>query len=188
MHNLTGTMPPLAELYAGHARQLHHYLARRVGTQIADDLVAEAFLVFWEKRGDYDPSRASAKSWLYGIATNLLRNHVRTEERRLRAWTKHGARSVPLDDVGTRAVETVDAQVLADQLADEVAALRPEERDVLLLTAWADLSPTEIAEATGVAVATVRVRLFRARSRLRESARSYRPEAHTSHQEGDGNA
>ncbi|MFI6028336.1 RNA polymerase sigma factor [Amycolatopsis magusensis] len=94
--------------------QSDHYLARRVGTQTADDLVAEAFLVFWEKRGDYDPSRASAKSWLYGIATN--------------------------------------AQVLADQLADEVAALCPEERDVLLLTAWADLSPTKIAEATGVAV------------------------------------
>ncbi|RZQ59919.1 RNA polymerase sigma factor [Amycolatopsis suaedae] len=156
----------LAELYATHARGLHHYLAARVGSEIADDLVADAFLAFWEHRDRYDPSRAGTKTWLYGIATNLLRNHVRTEERRLRAWRRHGMRPAGADDVSGRVAEAVDATVLAEELSGALAALKPADRDVLLLTAWADLTPTEIATVLGMSASTVRVRLHRTRTRL----------------------
>ena len=157
----------LVELYHCHARQLHRYLARRVGTQVADDLVGEAFLVAWEQRARFGPSRAGGKAWLYGIATNLLRRHVRSEIRRLTAWAREHGRRSWVEDVGERTAVAVDAQVLAASLAATVAGLRTEERDVLLLVAWAHLSPTEIAAALEVPVATVRSWLHRARSKVR---------------------
>jgi RNA polymerase sigma-70 factor (ECF subfamily) len=157
----------LVELYDSHARQLHLYLARRVGTQVADDLVGEAFLVVWEQRASFDPSRASVKAWLYGIATNLLRRHVRSEVRRLEAWARDHGRRSSVEDIGERTVATVDARVLAGELAATIAGLRPEDRDVLLLVAWAHLTPLEIAEVLGIAVVTVRSRLHRARAKVR---------------------
>jgi RNA polymerase sigma factor (sigma-70 family) len=157
----------LAGLYDRHARQLHGYLARRVGPEAADDLVAEAFLVVWERRHAFDPERAGVRAWLYGVATNLLRHHARSEVRRLRAWARHGGAASPSDDVSARVASRADAGALSARLAEAIAALRVEERDVLLLVAWADLTPAEIAEVRGIPVATVRTRLHRARTKLR---------------------
>lgn len=157
-------------LYDSCATQLYHYVARWAGPEVADDLVSEAFLTVWAQRARFDPARGSAKSWLFGVATNLLRRHARTEIRRLTAWTKEHARQVPLEDIGVRATSIADADALAGALAEEIAALRDEEREVLLLVAWADLGPSEIAEALEVPVATVRTWLHRARGRLRERA------------------
>ncbi|MFC0429870.1 RNA polymerase sigma factor [Kutzneria buriramensis] len=169
----------LVELYDNQARSLHRYLAVRVDVQVADDLVHEAFLTAWERRADFDPSRAGLKAWVYGIATNLLRQHVRTEGRRLRALAREHGRRVVTDRVDERMAAVIDAETLAADLAETLAELRPEERDVLLLVAWADLTPAEIAEVTDTPVATVRTRLFRARARLR---------ARMGGLEGDGDA
>jgi DNA-directed RNA polymerase specialized sigma24 family protein len=54
-----------------HAIAIHGYIARRLGPDAADDLVAEAFLVAFRKRADYDLRQPSARPWLYGIATRL---------------------------------------------------------------------------------------------------------------------
>jgi RNA polymerase sigma factor (sigma-70 family) len=157
----------LVELYDRHARALHQYLAVRAGTQVADDLVSEVFLTAWERRADFDPARAGAKAWLYGIATNMLRHHVRSEGRRMRALAlDHGRREVG-DRFDDRIAAVIDAEVLVGDLAEMLAGLRPEERDVLLLVAWADLTPAEVSAVTGTPVATVRTRLFRARAKLR---------------------
>jgi RNA polymerase sigma-70 factor (ECF subfamily) len=69
------------------------------------------------------------------------------------------------EDVASAA--RVDAGRAAGALADGLAALRPEERDVLLLVAWADLRPVEIAAALDLNVQTVRTHLHRARTKLR---------------------
>ncbi|MCP3799955.1 RNA polymerase sigma factor [Allokutzneria sp. A3M-2-11 16] len=153
-------------LYDAHSQSLHRYLARRVGRDLADDLVAEAFLVMWERRADYDPHRASARAWLFGIATNLARMHERTEVRKLRAWARELGRGLDVEAPDTRAAAAVDAENDVTRYAEALAGLRPEERDVLLLTAWADLSPTEIAKVLDLRVTTVRTRLHRARGRL----------------------
>jgi len=167
------------ELYDRHARDLHRYLALRVDAAIADDLVSESFLTAWERRDTFDPARASLKAWLFGIATNLLRQHVRTEGRRLRAWARDHGRRVVTDQVEDRTAAAVDAKSLMNDLTEALADLRPEERDVLLMTAWADLTAAEVAEVTETPVATVRTRLFRARTKLR---------ARINGQEGDGDA
>ncbi len=153
----------LERLYDEHARDLHRYLTRRLDPTTADDLVAETYLAAWEHRHRYEPARATVKAWLYGIATNLLRKHTRTEVRGLKATARIPASAASHD--GTEAVATrVDAQ---RDLGPALAELRPEERDVLLLIAWAGFRPAEAAEALNIDPGTARTRLHRARTALR---------------------
>jgi RNA polymerase sigma factor (sigma-70 family) len=155
----------LTKLYDEHARDLHRYLARRLTPVAADDVVAETFLVAWEQRRRYDPARGVPRAWLFGIATNLLRRHARTEAATLRALARSAGRAEHPEptDVASR----VDATRAAPALAAALATLRREERDVLLLVAWAGLRPAEIAVALNVDDRTVRTRLHRARTKLR---------------------
>lgn len=171
--------PAFGRLFDAHAATMHRYLARRVGPDAAHDLVAETFLVALRRRESYQPELGTARSWLYGIATNLLRHHVRSETRALRAT----ARLANSSDRGhgghdTRVAEQVDAQARAAQLAGALAKLSVADRDTLLLVSWAGLEPVEVAEALGIPPGTVRSRLHRIRRWLRtNSATSTREEA-----------
>jgi RNA polymerase sigma factor (sigma-70 family) len=140
-----------------HFDAIHHYLRRRVGNEIADELASETFAQAFEHRKDYDARRPDARPWLYGIAHNLLRHHYRDEERALRAY----ARSLDRD-------ASEAPNVPGSQIAELLADLSPGERDVLLLVAWAELEYAEVADALGIPVGTVRSRLNRARARVRE--------------------
>ena len=156
-----------ARLFDTHARALHGYLAGRVGVDIADDLVAETFLVALRRRASYDPAQAPVRGWLYGIATNLARNHIRTEIRGYRASARvHALREAGIDH-DAQTVDRLDAQRHTRVLADGLASLNEQERDVLLLTSWAGLEPIEVAAALGVPASTVRSRLHRVRQKLR---------------------
>lgn len=158
-------------LFDIYARPLHRYLARRVGQDAAHDLVSETFLVALNQRHSYDPRRGVVRSWLYGIATNLLRRQVRQEVRALQAI----ARSVghaPGQEASheSRVADRLDAADAAARLAGALAELSDGDRDVLLLTSWAGLDSTEVADALGIPVGTVRSRLHRVRKGLRTSA------------------
>lgn len=151
-------------LFDDHAGSLHAYLARRVGDQAADDLVSETFLVALQQRHTYDPTRAGVRPWLYGIASNLLRRHVRQEVRGWRARARMAASDrVQAESPEVRTTERVTAQQQVRQLAGALAALEPGDRDVLLLTSWGHLSSTEVAQALGIPVGTVYSRLHRVR-------------------------
>lgn len=163
------TAEVLTLLYETHAKALHRYLARRLDTATADDLVAETFLQAWRERAKYDTARGTARAWLYGIATNLLRNHTRSEVRGLRALAREQASSVQSAPPDDRAAARVDAGKEAGKLAEALARLRVVERDVLLLVALADFTPAEAAEALGINVTTARTRLHRARQTLRKA-------------------
>lgn len=152
-------------LFDRHAAEVHRYLARRIGAA-ADDLLAETFLVAFERRSRYDPDRPDARPWLYGIASRLLHRHRRDEVRAYRALSRVGvdpALPSPADGAAAR----VDADTAVRGLAATLASLAAGDRDVLLLYAWADLGYAEIAEALEIPVGTVRSRLHRARGRLR---------------------
>ncbi|WP_033428775.1 RNA polymerase sigma factor [Saccharothrix syringae] len=164
-----------AELFDAHARQLRGYLAGRVGESAADDLVAETFLVALKRRHSYDPERAPVKGWLYGIATNLVREHQRRETRGRRAVLRAVGRPEP--DHGNRVAARVDAQRQAEVLARALADLRDEDRDALLLTSWAGLTPAEVAAALGENDSTVRSRLHRVRTKLQALLTEETPDA-----------
>jgi RNA polymerase sigma factor (sigma-70 family) len=155
-----------ALIFDRHFDAIHAYLRKRVGDSLADELASQCFLVAFDARAKYEGARSDARPWLYGIATNLLRNHRRREGRQLRAYSRVGAAegSDPLDGAEAR----VDASRLRPQLSALIAALPSEESDPLLLYAWAELTYEEIARALDVPVGTVKSRLSRARARIRE--------------------
>lgn len=158
-------------LFDTYAASLHRYLARRVGAEHAHDLVSETFLTAFKQRQSYDPATAAVRGWLYGIATNLARRHVRQEIRGLRATARVDGRTAAYQPSHDGSVaDRVDAQTMARRIAPAIADLSDGDRDVLLLTSWAELSTVEVADALGVPVGTVRSRLHRIRRQLRTKA------------------
>jgi RNA polymerase sigma factor (sigma-70 family) len=156
-----------AELYDRHAPALHRFAARRLGTHVAEDVVAETFTVAFRRRASYDPSYPDARPWLFGIAVTLIGRHRRAEIRLFRALARSSAPPVSMAE--TDAVEDRLAAAAAGRaLAEAIAVLPAEQRDVLLLAAWADLSYEEIAVALHIPIGTVRSRLSRARRRIRD--------------------
>jgi RNA polymerase sigma factor (sigma-70 family) len=150
-----------------HFPPVYRFIARRVGSALAEDLAAETFAMAYRRRASFDPGRGSVRSWLYGIAANLVRNQWRAEQHLLAL----DARLVPeIDSAGgsEAADQRVIATLLAPRLAAALAQINPDQREVLLLHAWAELSHDEIAAALDIAPGTVRSRLSRARTALRE--------------------
>jgi RNA polymerase sigma factor (sigma-70 family) len=141
-----------------HFGPVYRFIARRVGTTLAEDLAAETFAIACRRRATYQPSRDSLRSWLYGIATNVVRGLWR-DEQQLLELDAHAAPdasgAVGFDDA---ADERVIAASLAPRIAGALAALNQQQRDVLFLHAWADLSHEEIAAALGIANASGLVR------------------------------
>jgi RNA polymerase sigma-70 factor (ECF subfamily) len=159
-------------LYDRHARALLRYCARRVGTAAAEDVVAQTFLLAFERRGNYDPQRSGALPWLYGIATNVLRRHRRDEVRAYRALARAGVdplfrADAVMDSHDQRIGEQTDASMAARRVAGVLAGLPHRQRDVLLLVAFAELEYDEVATSLGIPIGTVRSALHRARAKLR---------------------
>jgi RNA polymerase sigma factor (sigma-70 family) len=155
-----------AGVFHRHYDLVHGYIRKRVGDSLADDLASQTFLIAFDRRDRYDSTRANARPWLLGIATNLIHGKRRQERRQLRAYGQAGAEIDvnPLEGIEARA----DAERLRPRLAAVLAALPGDEVDALLLFAWAELSYVEIAEALDLPIGTVKSRLSRARRRVRE--------------------
>jgi RNA polymerase sigma-70 factor (ECF subfamily) len=162
------TPEEFAIIFDRHATALFRYLVRRVGVDDADPLLGEVFRIAFERRRSYHSERQNARPWLYGIATNLLSHHRRSEARRLHALARLLAHQTSSEDPADRIVASVDAEQLWPVVASAVSELPDAERDALLLYVWEDLGYEEIAAALDVPVGTVRSRLNRARVRLRE--------------------
>jgi RNA polymerase sigma factor (sigma-70 family) len=155
-----------AVLFDRHAMAIHHYLARRAGANLADDLLSQTFLIAFERRGAYDRSRPDARPWLFGIATNVLNRRIRDEVRQYRAWARTGV-DPAASDHAPRVVDRVDAAAGAARIAGALARLPDTDREALLLSAWAQLTHQEIAAALGIPAGTLRSKLHRARATLR---------------------
>lgn len=151
-------------VFAAEFPALHRYVTRRVGASTADDLTAETFTVAFRNWGKLDPER-EVRPWLYGIAANLMRHHWRKERRMLRAYARTGVDPVFAD--GDEAAERADAGARRRELAEMLAALSRDEREILLLHAWAGLTDTEIAQALGLPLGTMKSRFSRTREKLR---------------------
>jgi RNA polymerase sigma-70 factor (ECF subfamily) len=163
-----------ALVYDRYAALLYRYAFRRLGTQAAQDAVADTFLAAFQRRHSYDVSRPDARPWLFGILTNEMSRYHRTEAARLRA----AARSVDAeveDGLADRVAEGVSASSARGALAAALAKLGAGDRDVLLLIAWSDLSYEEAASALGIPIGTVRSRLNRARRQIRAALGGVNP-------------
>ncbi|WP_203989341.1 RNA polymerase sigma factor [Sphaerisporangium rufum] len=156
-----------ATLYDRHFGAIYRYIAARIGPQAADDLAAETFLVAFRKRDGFDPARGEVRRWLYGIATNLLAGHRRSETRRLEALARVPVEHPAEGEHADRVVARVTAAATKRRLATELGRLADGDRDVLLLVAYGDLGYEEIAQALDIPTGTVGSRLNRVRRKLR---------------------
>ena len=121
----------------------------------AEDATADVFRIAWERS---TAGQELSLPWLYGVARNI----VGREYRRARStW--------PLVEA-TALAEGVGATALSDRALDlraAVSKLKLAERELLFMAYWEDLAPVEMAEILGCSVATLWVRLNRARASLR---------------------
>jgi RNA polymerase sigma factor (sigma-70 family) len=150
-----------------HFPPVYRFIAGRVGAAAAEDLAAETFATAYRRRASFEPGRGSLRSWLYGIAVNLVRSHWRAEQHALHLDARLEP-EIDLSDDSEAADQRVIAALLAPRLAAALKQLSRDQREALLLHAWAGLSHEEIAAALEIAPGTVGSRLSRARAALRE--------------------
>jgi RNA polymerase sigma-70 factor (ECF subfamily) len=178
IHASVGDPDRFSVIYDRYAATLYRYAHQRVGAQIAEDVVAETFLLAFRARARYDLARLDARPWLFGILTRGLASYHRKELARYRAL----ARSTP-ETVVDGPADAVAARVIADSarrpLAAALATLSRGDRDVLLLVAWGQLSYDEVAAALRIPPGTVGSRLSRARRKVREALGGVDPTGET---------
>jgi RNA polymerase sigma-70 factor (ECF subfamily) len=148
------------------------YLARRAhGHDQAADLLAETYLIAWRKL-DQVPEGEEGRLWLFGVARNVLKKQAHHQH--LQAdLTKRLEQELR---VVAAASEPSDGP-WSEKLRRAISDLPDKEREILLLTAWEGLAPREIAAITGSSANAVRVRLVRARSRLRPELQAHQQAA-----------
>ena len=147
-------------LYHDNYRMLVAYARRRVDEQTADEVVADTFLVAWRRRDEIPAG--FERPWLYGVARNTILTASRSARRRsaLNGKLHSGARTGAWTD------DRHEVSDRAEALVPALRSLREEDREILMLMAWEELSHAEIGEALGISSNAVAIRVHRARKRL----------------------
>lgn len=157
-------------LFDRHSRTVYNYCFRRTADwSAAEDLTSVVFLETWRRRGQVRMESDSLLPWLYGVATNVLKNHRRSLKRHRDALTR-----MPLlpgvPDGSEEVAGRLDAERRMRRVMDSIRTLSRRDQEVLVLCVWEGLGYAEAASALGIPVGTVRSRLARARERLRDDA------------------
>lgn len=149
-------------LYTEHAQALFAFLSYRVGDRaVAEDLLADTFERALKARSRFDRRRGSEKTWLYAIALNCLRDHLRrakSEDKALQLI----ASGTPMHGGGEMA-QVADRDLLLRSLD----VLGDREREAIALRFGADLTVPEIAKLTGERLTTIEGRVYKALRKLR---------------------
>jgi len=151
----------LEGLFREHAAAVLSYAMRRgAGAEDAAEVLSDVMLIAWRKLGEV-PRGEEARFWLLATARWVVANQSRSRRRRTRLGERLSA------EIGAApAAEPPDGELRATVL-EAMRKLPEPDREVLLLEAWEELRPTEIAQVLSLPAETVRTRLRRARARLR---------------------
>jgi len=153
----------LDEVYKRWAPLVYTLAVRSLGdVPDAEDVTQKTFVAAWVGRSGFDPTRARLAAWLVGIAKNKIADTHEARARIRRLQEQLAAVSAPGDLVG----EPVD---LAEKLlvADEIAHLEPDARQVIRLAFYDDLTHAEIASRLGLPLGTVKSHIRRSLQRMR---------------------
>ncbi len=155
-------------LFDEHEAALREYCSRRLDVNEANDAMAEVFLVAWRKI-DGIPAGQEELPWLYGVARNVVRNLERSRRRRVRLGAKLDATappsaSGPEQQVVRRAEDRLVLQAMSN--------LKPDDRELLRLRTWEELSRSELAAVFGITAEAVDMRLKRAMKRMAKALKS----------------
>ena len=162
--SLNGDEDAFVEVVRRHEGAVGAYLARRAGRELAEDLLGEVWVAALGSRANYDRSFPNAGPWLFGVAHNTLRRH----------WRSRPAEE-PVADVTDMASgwdpwAAVDNRVAVESvLRHALALLRPQEREILTLVVWEDLTVADAGRVLGMPPGTARRCLYQARITLRNA-------------------
>jgi RNA polymerase sigma-70 factor (ECF subfamily) len=183
-----GSRGAQARIVHQYTPRIHNLFLRLLGDRdLAQDSTQEVFLRVFSSLESFDVAR-SFRSWIFAIAWNLARDHLRARSRR-RTWRflgqggagpdSDGEDGAPFDPADGRAVPPLDSlerKERAEAVQEALSRLEPGKRAVLLLRDCEDLSYEELAELLGCGVGTVKSRVNRARWALRDLLKRTRPE------------
>ena len=163
-------------LYEDHVERVARYVARRTAASDVQDVVSDTFLVAWRR---FDELPQDPVPWLFVTARNVIGNRRRSSARHSALRDKLAAGPAWIDEPARSDLSEVDQRLLR-----AIAALPEAEREAFMLVAWDGLDASRASRAAGCSAATFRMRLHRARRRLRQQVGPQRPfapltEAHT---------
>lgn len=156
-------------------RRLFDYFGPRLKTYLmsagaestqAEDLMQDAMVALWHKAHLFDPTKARASTWLFTIARNLRIDALRRQSRQSQQITDH-------TDPTTQPAEIIQSDHLLAQKQDRtrikqaLSDLTPDQRDVIRLCFFQDLSHSQIAQALNLPLGTVKSRIRLAVAKLR---------------------
>jgi RNA polymerase sigma-70 factor, ECF subfamily len=152
----------LRELYRRYSAELFGFAYNALGDRgLAEEVVQDVFARAWRAARDYDPRRASVRTWLYSIARN------RVVDARRRAAVRPGLAPADAPESPAEVDQALEQAVLRWQVAAALARLSPEHREVIRLAHYGGLSLREIAERKGIPLGTVKSRTSYALRSLR---------------------
>jgi RNA polymerase sigma-70 factor (ECF subfamily) len=149
------------DAFLRHKDSVYRFAFRMTGSSsTAEDVVQDCFVVYWRKPEAYDPSRGALRSFLLGVARNLVLKHWRRERphEEMGEAMEDDRACLPFDLVGQERTEAVKKAILLLPLL---------QREVVILAEYEEMSLEQISNATAAELAAVKSRLHRARQNLR---------------------
>ncbi len=167
-----GSLGEFEMLYRAHVAGVTAFFARRSrDPQVVADLTADTFVEAIRSFGSSPPVRGSERAWLFTIARRVYAKHCERMTRRHDAARRDSGRQILGEDATEELTDRIDAERPGRELLDALAGLSELDREAVELVDLVGLSPKEAAAALGVSPGTLRVRLFRARVKLRKESR-----------------
>ncbi len=173
-----GDTHAFARLYDRYDRPCFQFIRRLLGpgqSDAAEDLHQETWISISKSAASFDPDKASFRAWLFTIARHKVWDQFRRQKVAVLA-SDHGDAAMMVPDPDPTPFDQVQSRELAQRLITAVEALPLEQRSAFVMFADAGLTLEEIAQATGVATETVKSRLRYARTKLRQTLASERPD------------
>lgn len=179
-----GDVAALSVLYDRHGAVVHRAAFRRLGDrQLAEEVVQDVWLTLWDRASMFDPAQGSLAGWLCTIARNRATDRMRAMARRpgtlplsaVFATDDEADRALAAGNIVASTRQVADPELVVDELAlretmtTALSALPPDERTVLELGYYSELSQSEIAGRLGIPLGTVKTRTRRALLRLRDA-------------------
>ncbi len=158
-----GELSAFGQLYDRYVQALYAFVFYRVSNrQVAEDLTSEVFFKALQAMPKFDPKRASFKTWLFQIARNRVIDYYRTNKPTEDIET---AATVPASSNITAELETAEDREYIQKLLGQLPL---DQRDLVIMRIWDELSYREIAELTNQNEGTLKVQFSRLTKKLSE--------------------
>jgi RNA polymerase sigma-70 factor (ECF subfamily) len=176
----TGAAAEFERLYRANVEAVTAYFARRsADPNVVADLTADTFVEVITRFESFDPRKGTIRAWVFGIARHVYASYCEAySQQQHRIQRLAGRRDLDPDQV-EELLDRIDAERAGRDLVSGLASLPERDRAVVELVDIAGLRPKEAATALGLTPGTARMRLMRARGRLRKHAGQAGPAAAT---------